>query len=175
MRKTLLITLSLLFQMTLACAQNEVTVFLDWRIDDTVSLLDKPGGEILHRLACKNDTNPDEVVMMTILALNDSMYQVSVFDDSAEIGIGWIYKNAPVRVCDRFYLPNNTLEIFRQPNGTKLIATLTETSDDDGLLQVVDVNLHNRWLKIRIKVGNKIIEGWIEPSSYCSNPYTTCG
>ena len=200
MKKVLLITLGLLCHMALASAQNEASVFLDWRIDYTVSLYDKPGGEIQRRL-CIDDTNfEDSMLMMTIFDMNDSMYKVAIGCHPLYIDTGWISKSAPLRVDDRLYSDEARLEVFRSPNGKTPIVTVAYAAVEDhlqvveaslhnrgfksrikegtaffdGPFEVVDVNLHNGWLKIRFKVCTTTIEGWIAPGSYCGNPYTDC-
>ena len=154
-----------------------VTAFLDWTSPDTVSLYYKPGGTILKNLLCIND-NIDYITMMDILSANDSMYQVSVYCGGIDsiIGIGWIYKNAPIRVVERLYIPGEKLLVYSNFNNNKVILSLNESElPESGLLDVIDVNTENGWIKIRINVGSNVVEGWISPTSYCGNPYTTCG
>lgn len=156
---------------------SHITTFLDWTISETVPLYNSPGGSILTNLLCKNE-NTDDITMMDILEVNDSMYQVSVFSGESDsvIGKGWIYKDIPIRVVDRLYNSGDELIIFDKPNGMNVIISLTATElPDTGLLNVINVCIDNGWIKIRIWKDNQTVEGWIPPGSYCSNPYTTCG
>ena len=49
-----------------------ITTFLDWAESDTVPLYNKPGGTIQKNLLCTN-YNKDEITMIEILSVNDSM------------------------------------------------------------------------------------------------------
>lgn len=154
-----------------------ITTFLDWAESDTVPLYNKPGGTIQKNLLCTN-YNKDEITMIEILSVNDSMYRVSAYsgDNDSIIGIGWIYKSAPIRVVARLYTPKENLLLNNDPNGRDSILSLTiDQLPVSGLLNVVDVNTGNGWIKIIINADSNVVEGWIPPNSYCGNPYTTCG
>lgn len=154
-----------------------VTTFLDWTESDTVPLYNKPGGTIQKNLLCTN-YNKDDITMIDILSVNDSMYRVSAYsgDNDSIIGIGWIYKSASIRVVARLYTPKENLLLYNDPNDRNSIFSLTIAQlPVSGLLNVVDVNTGNGWIKIRINTASNVVEGWIPPNSYCGNPYTTCG
>lgn len=146
-------------------------------ISDTIPLYVDPGGNIQVSLLCTN-SNTDDVIMMDIISVNDSMYQVSVFSGESDstIGIGWVYKNAPIRVMGKEYSTADTLCIFDGPNSRNAIQSLTKSQlSATGILNVVDACVENGWIKIRVIDGTNVAEGWIPPKSYCGNPYTTCG
>ena len=157
--------------------EKSVTAFLDWISSGTVPLYDVPGGKIQVSLPCSRG-NTDDVTMMNIVAVNDSMYQAIAYngDNDSVLGMGWVYKTAPIRVMGMIYLPGDTLSVFDRPNGQNISLSLTRSQlSNTGMLDVVDVCVDNGWIKIRITAGGNTVEGWIPPNSYCGNPYTTCG
>ena len=153
------------------------TVFLDWTILDTVPLYSEPGGTIQKNLLCTN-INTDDITMIDIISVNDSMYQISAYsgDNDSVIGIGWIYKSAPIRVTSRLYTPSDNLIIYNNQDQrcpTHILSSFQLPAS--GLLDVMDVNPADGWIRIRINVASNVVEGWIPKNSYCGNPYTTCG
>ncbi len=79
-------------------------------------------------------------------------------------------------VVTRLYTPKENLLLYNDPNGRDSILSLTiDQLPVSGLLNVVDVNTGNGWIKIIINADSNVVEGWIPPNSYCGNPYTTCG
>lgn len=154
-----------------------MTAFLDWVESDTIPLFNEPGGAIQKNLLCLNN-NKDDITMIEILSVSDSMYRISAYsgDNDSIIGNGWIYKSAPIRVVARLYTPKENLLLYNNPNDRDSILSLTISQlPVSGLLDVVDVNTGNGWIKIRINRVSNVVEGWIPPNSYCGNPYTTCG
>lgn len=154
-----------------------VTTFLDWTKSDTVPLYNEPGGTIQKKLLCIN-YNTDDITMIDIFSVNDSMYRVSAYsgDNDSVIGSGWIYKSVPVRVAVRLYTPEENLVIYNNSDDRDSIWSLTNSQlPASSLLNVIDGNTDNGWIKIRINIDSNVVQGWIPPNSYCGNPYTTCG
>ena len=49
---------------------------------------------------------------------------------------------------------------------------VTEKEYNPNIHEVLD--FEGKWLKVRIKIEDKVYIGWMPPEIQCSNPYTTC-
>lgn len=62
------------------------------------------------------------------------------------------------------------MNIYAEPNKSSHI--LYQEEYNPRMYNVIDS--HGTWLKIRIALKRKVIEGWISSEMQCANVYSTC-
>jgi hypothetical protein len=130
----------------------------------SISLLQSPNGKVLGSIM--NDTLNDNYYTLTINDFREGCFFVkaaSVLDSNKT---GWIRKEY-VGVYTRNY--NSNLDFYEKPNkSSKVMFTSHEYNPEPW--EVIECS--GPWLKVRNV--QRTIEGWLEPSMQCANPYTTC-
>jgi hypothetical protein len=179
--KEILKVLFFLFCNSVSYGNNNVTVFLDWNYLYTISVYqDSSAKEIISMIKSQYiEYDQDEVIMIDILDVIDSMYYVEIYGGStnSNYGKGWIKKEEPLYMMAKVYTPYDTIQIYNEPNKENYIAFLLDSNNIplDGMIKIIDINTDKRWFKISFFYNDKNIIGWIPSYNLCGNPYTTCG
>lgn len=154
---------------------NGVMVFLDWNIDDTITIYHDNCGLKASCFLHTNQGDEDEIVMVKILSSTINRYQIIAFSGFTDtlICVGWTNKDIPLRI----FADNDDDKPFRIYSESYYMSVIIAESFSDSIpiLEVLDVDIERKWLKIKVVINDRIVIGWIPPESQCSNPYTTCG
>ena len=110
----------------------------------------------------------EDYLSFTIYKSNDSMYFVEAsYSISGKNTKGWISKKSKLSVFSKSY--NKKMILYKTYSKKTEEISLNYISKE---LEVL--NCHDGWLKVKVKLNNKIIIGWLPPEEQCSNPYSTC-
>lgn len=144
------------------------SVFLDCNFVGEVNVFDSLGQLIK---TVRNDVENENIVMFQLLEKNDSMFHVIAYWslDQEFLVDGWICKNNHLGIFSASY--NQDLILYETPY-TRQNIVITEKEYNPEMYEVID--FESNWLRIKIKVGNRIYKGWMPPEMQCSNIYSTC-
>jgi hypothetical protein len=148
-----------------------LSVFLDIDFAGKVDIFDVPNGKRIKSV--QNDTEESDIIMFDLLQKKDSMYYYVIaysgIDDEI-LAKGWIKKDNHLGVYSAAYGEQHC-SLYELPfNREKII--VTENEYNPNMYEVID--FEGKWLKVKIKIKDKIYIGWMPPEMQCSNPYTTC-
>lgn len=124
------------------------------------------------KVKIKNDPVEEVYPNLTLISQTDSTYLVYVSNplNGEEIACGDISKSTPLRIFSRKYRPDiDPLIIYLSPDVNSQTVKSNQEYDQ---LEVIGVK--DCWLKIKVEVQGKIIEGWLPSEEQCANPYSTC-
>ncbi|QDH80698.1 hypothetical protein FKX85_17285 [Echinicola soli] len=166
--------LNIIFLLTFISCQSQncdCEGFIDWESDKIINIYSDSNGKTkiaeLH-----NDLINDDFLIFRILESNKNYFKVEIGRAMTENRItGWIKKIKEIVVDDRNYSDSQTLNLYTEPNlESKIKNKITEYSTEHYTIK----NCKGKWIYAHQVKDGEVIEGWLEPSMQCPNPYTTC-
>ena len=149
---------------------NSLTVFLNIEYAGELAVFEDPNGRIKETV--QNDIANEDFVMFDLLQKKDSFYYVVAYSslDDRIISEGWIKKNNKLGIYSAAYGDLDCI-LYEVPFDKEKIV-ITEKEYNPNIYEVLD--FEGKWLKVRIRIEDKVYIGWMPPEIQCSNPYTTC-
>ena len=149
---------------------NSLKVFLNIEFAGELAVFEEPNGRIKETV--QNDITNEDFVMFDLLHKKDSFYYVIAYSglDDRIISEGWIKKNNKLGIYSAAYGDLHCI-LYEKPYDRERVV-VTEKEYNPNIHEVLD--FEGKWLKVRIKIEDKVYIGWMPPEIQCSNPYTTC-
>ena len=145
--------------------------FIDWESNRIIDIYsDSDGKTKISEL--QNDIENENFLMFKILESNKEYFKVEIGRAMTEKRIvGWIKKIKEIAVYDRNYSDSETLNLYTEPNlESKIKSKITEYQTEYYTIK----DCKGKWIYAYREKDGKIIEGWLEQTMQCPNPYSTC-
>jgi len=147
------------------------SVLLDPEFKGSIDVLKNPGGDRLQSI--KHNLKEEDLITFEVKQKAQGYFFVIVnFAIAGHIVDGWVKTNDAFGIYGRAFSPGDSLRFRTAPAisaKTKIVIKEYSTK----LLPVIDCS-PSGWVKVRLRYGERMYEGWLAPEDQCVNPYTTC-
>ena len=145
--------------------------FIDWESNKIINIYSDSSGKT--KIAeLQNDLDDEDFLLFKIMASDNNYFKVEIGGAMNENRItGWIKKIKEIAVYDRNYLDSETLNLYSEPTiESKIKNKVTEYQTEYYTIK----DCKGKWIYVHREKDGEVIEGWLEPTMQCPNPYTTC-
>ncbi|MFC6996154.1 hypothetical protein [Rufibacter roseus] len=137
---------------------------------ETIRVYEKPEGNLVTTVA--HDVEAEDFILLSVTQQTSNFYFAAVsFAVSGKSYKGWIKKGKHIGTYARDYDAATPLTLYKEPS-TYAGVSVVASERVSNFLEVTSIN--EGWVRVKLNMNGRVIQGWLSPEAQCSNPYTTC-